>query len=280
MGRLNMTTEGSSSALIRAAKGPDRERVSADLLSALAHPHGAPRLKMYVDGSWRDAADGRTFESYEPATGRVWATVAEAGPEDVDAAVRAARRAFEGAWGSTRAMDRARVLYRIAEKIDAHKEELVRIESRDEHPGVDKIAFTGSTATGKRIAAQAAQTLKLVTCELGGKSPNIIFADADLEQAVNRSAYGIFSASGQSCMAASRTLVQASIHDEFVERFGAKAAAIRVGDPFDPATQVGATTSRRQLEKVQEYVALGLEEGARLAAGGAPPSLSGANAGR
>ena len=357
---------------------------------------------MYLDGSWRDAADGRTFESYEPATGRVWATVAEAGPEDVDAAVRAARRAFEGSWGSTHAMDRARVLYRIAEKIDAHKEELVRIESRDngkalretraeldmivryfeyfagvcqqvlghtmpetgpfftytrrepvgvvgaiipwnspllmlswkacpalaggntvvlkpaedtpvsalafaaliedldlppgvfnvvpgvgprtgqalvDHPGVDKIAFTGSTATGKRIAAQAAQTLKLVTFELGGKSPNIIFADADLEQAVNRSAYGIFSASGQSCMAASRTLVQASIHDAFVERFSAKAAAIRVGDPFDPATQVGATTSRRQLEKVKEYVALGLEEGARLAAGGAPPSLGGANAG-
>src|SRR5438045_2621156 len=123
--RCSMTTEGSSSAPIHAAKGPDREPVSASLLSALARPHGAPRLQMYVDGSWRDAADGRTFESYEPATGRVWATVAEAGPEDVDAAVRAARRAFEGAWGSTRAMDRARVLYRIAEKIDAHKEELV-----------------------------------------------------------------------------------------------------------------------------------------------------------
>src|SRR5437764_6509593 len=124
MGRLNMTTEGASSALIRAAKGPDREPASATLLSALARPHGAPRLQMYVDGSWRDAADGRTFESYEPATGRVWATVAEAGPEDVDAAVRAARRAFEGSWGSTHAMDRARVRYRIAEKVGAQQEEL------------------------------------------------------------------------------------------------------------------------------------------------------------
>jgi acyl-CoA reductase-like NAD-dependent aldehyde dehydrogenase len=142
------------------------------------------------------------------------------------------------------------------------------------HPGVDKIAFTGSTATGKRIAAAAADTLKLVTFELGGKSPNIVFADADLEAAVRRSAYGIFSASGQSCMAASRTLVHSSAHEEFVGRLAEKAAAIRVGDPFDPRTHVGATTSSRQLEKVREYVGISVSEGARVAAGGESPTAS------
>jgi aldehyde dehydrogenase (NAD+) len=152
-------------------------------------------------------------------------------------------------------------------------------EALVDHPDVDKIAFTGSTETGKRIAGRAAQTLKLVTFELGGKSPNIVFADADLEQAVRRSAYGIFSASGQSCMAASRTLVDRAVREEFVERFATKASAIRVGDPLDPATQVGATTSSRQLDKVREYVGIGVGEGARIAAGGESPPLSGDAAG-
>ena len=140
-----------------------------------------------------------------------------------------------------------------------------------EHRDVDKIAFTGSTETGKRIAQAAAGTLKLVTFELGGKSPNIIFEDADLETAVSRSAFGIFSASGQSCMAASRTLVHSSVREEFVELFAAKADAIRVGDPLDPATQVGATTSERQLEKVRDYVGIAVAEGAHVAAGGTSP---------
>jgi acyl-CoA reductase-like NAD-dependent aldehyde dehydrogenase len=146
-----------------------------------------------------------------------------------------------------------------------------------EHEDVDKIAFTGSTDTGKAIAAQASKTLKLVTFELGGKSPNIVFPDADLDEAVRRSAYGIFSAAGQSCMAASRTLVHAAIRDEFVERFAAKASAIRVGDPLQDATQMGAQTSRRQLEKIRSYVDIGSDEGARLVTGGTPPQ--GANGG-
>ena len=140
-----------------------------------------------------------------------------------------------------------------------------------EHAGVDKIAFTGSTQTGRQIAAQAAKTLKLVTFELGGKSPNIVFPDADLEEAVRRSAYGIFSAAGQSCMAASRTLVHAAVHDEFVERFAAKADSIRVGDPLQDETQMGAQTSRRQLEKIMSYVDIATDEGARVVAGGPRP---------
>jgi len=144
-----------------------------------------------------------------------------------------------------------------------------------EHENVDKIAFTGSTETGKQIAGQASKTLKLVTFELGGKSPNIVFADADLEQAVRRSAYGIFSAAGQSCMAASRTLVHRSIREEFVERFAEKASAIRVGQPLEESTQMGAQTSRRQLEKIMGYIDIGSSEGARLVTGGQAPAGEG-----
>ena len=366
----------------------------ASLIGALGSPQSVPRLALYVAGEWCEAVDGRTFESVEPATGRTWAIVAEAGPQDVDRAVRAARHALDGGWGATLACDRARVLWRMAEAIDANREELARIESRDngkairesraeianvvryfeyfagvcqnvlgdtmpatgpfftytrrepvgvvgaivpwnsplvmlawklcpalaggnaivlkpaedtpvsalafasliqeldlppgvisvlpgfgrragaalvDHAGVDKIAFTGSTATGRQIAARASRTLKLVTFELGGKSPNIVFADADLEQAVRRSAYGIFSAAGQSCMAASRTLVHAAVHDEFVERFAAKADAIRVGDPLQDSTQMGSQTSLRQLEKIVGYVDIATAEGARVVAGGRRP---------
>jgi acyl-CoA reductase-like NAD-dependent aldehyde dehydrogenase len=355
-------------------------------------------LPLYVGGTWTSAADGAAFDSYEPATGTVWTRVAEAGPEDVAAAVVAARAAVDGAWGATRAPDRARLLWRMAELIDARRDELARLESRDngkalretraeldvvvryfeyyagicqqvlgqtmpetgpfftytrrepvgvvgaiipwnsplvmlawkvcpalaggnaivlkpaedtpvsalafaslieelelppgtlsvlpgfggragqaivDHPGVDKLAFTGSTATGKHIAASAAQTLKLVTFELGGKSPNIVFPDADLEQAVRRSAYGIFSAAGQSCMAASRTLVHRSVREEFSERFASKASSIRVGDPLADGTQVGAQTSRRQLDKIEEYVGIGSGEGARIVAGGRRPDAAG-----
>jgi aldehyde dehydrogenase (NAD+) len=140
-------------------------------------------------------------------------------------------------------------------------------EALVDHPGVDKVAFTGSTETGRRIAARAANTLKLATFELGGKSPNIVFADADLDIAVHRSAYGIFSAAGQSCMAASRTLVHRSVRAEFEERLAARASRIRVGDPFSERSQVGAQTSQRQLEKIAQYVEIGAGEGARVAAG-------------
>ncbi|HEX2916041.1 MAG TPA: aldehyde dehydrogenase [Chloroflexia bacterium] len=359
-------------------------------------------FKLYIDGQWRDAADGKEFDSYEPATGKVWAKVAEAGPEDIDAAVKAARRAFEGAWGQTRAHDRARYLYRIAEAIERNQEELVMVESRDNgkairetraelaniiryfeyfagmcqnvlgetmpetgpfftytrrepigvvgaiipwnspllmlswkvcpalaggntivlkpaedtpvsalvlakileevnlppgvlnivpgfgyragdaivgHPDVDKIAFTGSTITGKAIAAKASQTLKLVTFELGGKSPNIIFPDADLDAAVKRSTYGIFSAAGQSCMAASRTLVHKSVKEEFLARFAEKARSIRVGNPMLNSTQMGAQTSKRQLEKIKEYVNIGANEGAEILTGGRPPEGNGTEGG-
>jgi acyl-CoA reductase-like NAD-dependent aldehyde dehydrogenase len=358
---------------------------------ALAEGRADDVLPLYIAGRWEAAADGATYETHEPATGEVWATVAAAGPDDVDRAVQAARAAMAGPWGSTPAMDRARVLWRIAQIIDRNRELLARVESRDngkllretygeldaivryfeyfggvcqtvlgqtspptgpfftytrrepvgvvgaiipwnsplnmlawkvapalaggnvvvlkpadetpvsalvlavllqelelppgvlsilpgigriageaivDHPGVDKLAFTGSTETGRRIAARAASTLKPATFELGGKSPNIVFADADLEIAVQRSAYGIFSAGGQSCMAASRTLVHRGVLDEFSERLGACAGAIRVGDPFAERSQVGAQTSERQLRKIESYVGIARDEGAQVVGGG------------
>jgi acyl-CoA reductase-like NAD-dependent aldehyde dehydrogenase len=351
-------------------------------------------LPLYVGGEWRDADDGATLQSFEPARGLPWISVAEAGPADVDRAVVAGRAALSGRWAQTLAPDRARLLLRMAQIIDSHREPLARIESRDngkalretrieldvivryfeyfagvcqnvfgqtfpsagpfhvytrkepvgvvgaiipwnspltmlawklcpalaggnvvivkpadetpvsalalmslfedlelpagvisvlpgigaragealvEHPGVDKIAFTGSTVTGRRIAARAADTLKLTTFELGGKSPNIVFADADLSVAVHRTAFGIFSAAGQSCMAASRTLVQREIHAEFVAALAETANRIRVGDPQDPATQVGAQSSNSQLTKIERYVGIADQEGASVVAGGHRP---------
>ncbi|HET9393243.1 MAG TPA: aldehyde dehydrogenase family protein [Candidatus Rubrimentiphilum sp.] len=139
-----------------------------------------------------------------------------------------------------------------------------------EHPGIDKIAFTGSTATGKRVAATAAQTVKRVTLELGGKSPSLVFDDADVRQAVNGALYGVFYNAGQCCEARSRILVQESIADEFIEMFTTKARKLRVGNPEDPQTQIGAITTQEQLDKIKSYCEIGASEGAKLLLGGGP----------
>jgi acyl-CoA reductase-like NAD-dependent aldehyde dehydrogenase len=370
---------------------------AADSLLAPLRGEG-DALRMFLDGDFAPAADGASFESENPSTGRPWISVAEAGPVDVDCAVQAATRAFCGAWGRVNAADRARVLWRIAELIDRHRDALAELESRDngkairetraeldgvvrcfeffagvcqavrgatmprtapaliytlrepvgvvgaitpwnsplvmfawkvcpalaggnaivlkpaeqtsvtalalagltqelelpagtinvlpgfgaragaalaQHPRIDKIAFTGSTAVGRQLAATAAQTLKLVTFELGGKSANVVFADADLHAAVDRAAFGVFSAAGQSCQAASRMLVQRSVKEEFLARLVEKAQSIRIGAALDDRTQMGAQISRRQLEQIERYVALGSEEGARVVCGGARPQLDG-----
>ena len=142
-----------------------------------------------------------------------------------------------------------------------------------EHPGIDKIAFTGSTATGKRVAATAAQTVKRVSLELGGKSPSIVFDDADLSQAVNGALYGIFYNAGQTCEARSRVLLHESIADEFIAQFKEKAQKLRVGNPEDPKTQVGAITMREQWEKIKNYCEVGQSEGAVKLFGGSAPEM-------
>ncbi|MFJ9499186.1 aldehyde dehydrogenase family protein [Brevibacillus centrosporus] len=353
----------------------------------------AQSYQLFIDGKWVNALSGKTFDSFNPATGEVNGVVAEAGAQDVDLAVKAARKAFEtGAWAEMAPSDRGRLLYRAAQKMWEKLDYLAEVESSDNglpinetkyiampatidvlefyaglankvqgetlaspgnrfnytlreplgvigaivpwnfplmlamwklapalaagntivikpaeqtpisilelakvfqeagipdgvinvvpgfgavagdalssHPDVDKIAFTGSTSTGRLIMQAASKHLKPVTLELGGKSPNIVFADAELDDAVNGALFGIYFAQGQVCAAGSRLFVQDSVYDRFLDAFSKKAQTIRVGNPLDPATQMGPQVSMAQLERIEHYVEKGLEEGANLVLGG------------
>ncbi len=357
------------------------------------------RYQLFIGGQWVEAESGRTFASVNPATGETLAEVAEADAPDIDKAVQAARRAFEGKWSKVSARDRGRLLYKLAQLVESRAKELAELETMDNgkpirealyvdlpeviehfeyfagmatkiegetipvpgrmfnytlreplgvcgaiipwnyplvmaawklapalaagntvvlkpaeqtpvtalelgkliqeagfpegvvnivpgfgeragaalasHPGVDKIAFTGSTEVGKKIARAAAENLTKVSLELGGKAPNIIFADADMEQAVNGALMGIFFNQGQVCTAGSRIFLDERIKDEFLARFRERAEQIRIGDPLDKQTQMGPQVSEEQLNKVKYYVAVARQEGATLVTGGEPPALSG-----
>lgn len=136
------------------------------------------------------------------------------------------------------------------------------------HPDVDKIAFTGSTETGKKIQAEAARTLKRVTLELGGKSPNIIFADADLQAAIPGALLGAFANSGQVCFAGTRLFVERAVHDAVIEGLVGAAGTMKVGSGFDPQSMIGPLVSAEQFERVTRYIDVGTREGAELAFGG------------
>jgi len=137
-----------------------------------------------------------------------------------------------------------------------------------EHPGIDKIAFTGDTTTGKTIMRGSAETLKHITLELGGKSPNIVFPDADLDAAVRGATTGIFYGKGEVCAAGSRLLVDRSIKNEFIDKVAARAKKMTPGDPMDPKTRLGAISSKKQLEADLRYIETAKKEGATLVAGG------------
>ena len=137
-----------------------------------------------------------------------------------------------------------------------------------EHPGIDKVAFTGDTSTGKGIMRGAADTLKRITLELGGKSPNIVLADADIDAAVRGATIGIFYGKGEVCAAGSRLLVDRAIKNEFIDKLAARAKKIVPGDPPDPRTRFGAVSSRKQMETVLRYIDSGKQEGATVVAGG------------
>jgi len=143
------------------------------------------------------------------------------------------------------------------------------------HPGVDKVAFTGSSATGARVAQAAAANLNRVTLELGGKSPQIVFADADLDAAANGLVAGVFAATGQTCMAGSRLIVHADVHDALVEKVAARARSIVLGDPTDHATEMGPMANRPQYDKVLGYLQGARQEGATFACGGGPDTERG-----
>ncbi|ALC90392.1 betaine-aldehyde dehydrogenase [Bacillus sp. FJAT-18017] len=357
------------------------------------------RYQLIINGERADSQSGQTYETINPATGQVIATIAKAGIEDAELAVKAARNAFDfGKWRHFPVNKRSRTLNKIASIMRARFNELVELEILDtgkslaaaqgqvmqaiedfefyagaivshrgavnsmpgafqnitekepvgvcaqiipwnyplmmaawkiapaiavgcsvvvkpasltpltaivlgeicieagvpagvvniipgagsevgnylvEHPQVDKVAFTGSTPIGKDIMAKASQTLKRVTLELGGKSPNIVFEDADIDAAVDGSLFGIFYNSGQSCEARSRLYIHESIYDQFMEKFIAKTKSLKLGNPFEKETHVGAIISRSQLEVIDGYVQSALKDGATLEAGGTEGNIEG-----
>ncbi|MCE9626422.1 MAG: aldehyde dehydrogenase family protein, partial [Candidatus Eisenbacteria bacterium] len=151
-------------------------------------------------------------------------------------------------------------------------------EALVKHPGVDKISFTGSTEVGKHLMRTAADSLKKVTLELGGKSPNIVFADADLDAALKGATMGIFYGKGEVCAAGSRLLVEQSIYDDFVAKLADRAKKMVPSDPMDPKSRLGSLVSPQQMEKVLGYVESGVKEGAKLVAGGSRAPINGKGA--
>jgi aldehyde dehydrogenase (NAD+) len=350
--------------------------------------------RLLIDGEWVDAASGKKFPTINPATEEIITHVAEGDKADIDAAVAAARRAFEsGPWPQMNASERGRRIHKLADLIEEHQEELARLESFDNgkpladaraadlpltiacyryyagwtdkiqgrtipvdgpyfcytrhepvgvcgqiipwnfpllmqawklgpalaagctvvmkiaeqtpltalrvgelimeagfpagvvnlvtgfgptagqalarHMDVDKVGFTGSTEVGHLIMKYAAESnLKRVTLELGGKSPNIVFADADLDAAVEGAHFGLFFNQGQCCTAGSRLFVEEAVYDKFVEKMVAKVKGRKVGDPFDAATQQGPQVDKDQFDKVMGYIDAGKREGAKLLTGG------------
>jgi betaine-aldehyde dehydrogenase len=353
--------------------------------------------QLFIDGQWVDSESGKTFTTPNPATGATLAEVAEGDKADIDKAVAAARRAFEGKWSKMSARDRGRLLYKLSQLIEQHLPELAALETADNgkpikestyvdlpqvvenfeyfagwatkiegetipvpgkmfnytlrepigvcgqiipwnfpllmaawklapalaagntivlkpaeqtpvgamelgkliqeagfpegvvnivpgygetagaalaaHPGIDKIAFTGSTEVGKLIAKSAADNLTKVSLELGGKAPNIVFADSDMDQAVAGAMMGIFYNQGQVCCAGSRLFVEEAIKDEFVAKLSERAERIAVGNPMDQNTQMGPQVSEEQLNRIKGYVDIARTEGASVIAGGSTPQL-------
>jgi len=348
--------------------------------------------KLLIDGQWVNGT--KTFNTVNPATGEVLTQIVEASAADVDQAVAAARRAFDakdGAWRKMSASERGRLIWRLADLVERHIDELAELETLDngkpifesrnvdmpmvvdvlryyagwatkihgetvhtfdtaftytlrepvgvvgliipwnfplllaswklgpalacgntivmkpaeqtplttlrlgelaveagfpagvinivsggpdagraivKHPGIDKIAFTGSTAVGKEIMRGAADTLKRVTLELGGKSPNIVFADADIDNAVKGAINGIFYGKGEVCNAGSRLFLESKVRDEFLDKLIVRAKRMVPGDPLDPKTRMGAIVSQAQMQIVLGYIDAGKSEGAKLLAGG------------
>ena len=347
---------------------------------------------LLIDGRHVEPASGRFFKTLNPATGEVIATVAEGNEIDVDRAVAAARRAFEGPWRTMRAAERGHILFKLAGLMKQHADEIAELESRDagkpiagvlrqdlpaaidtltyyagwadkiggevvstrsdaltytvrepvgvvgaivpwnfplmigmwklapalacgctvvmkpaeltslsalliaelaleaglppgvfnvvtgpgrvvgdamvNHPDIDKITFTGSPGVGRGIMRGAAGNFKRVSLELGGKSANVIFEDADLDAATKAAASGIFFNAGQVCSAGSRVLAHEAVYDDVVERLTARAKALRIGDTADRATALGPVISEKQMKSILDYVDIGVNEGARLTTGG------------
>ncbi len=352
-----------------------------------------PTGQLFINGTWRPPLAGETYSPLNPATEEPTTPVAKGDERDIDAAIAAARKAFdEGPWPKLSPHERGRLVWKLADLITAHLDEMAKLESlctgktlfdsgkvelpfaaevfryyagwatkihgetlqlRDNaftftlrqpigvvgaivpwnfpfllsswklapalaagntvvlkpasqtpltalkfaelcaeaglpegvfnvvtgpggkvgmalvrDPRVDKIAFTGSTEVGKGIMREAAGTLKRLSLELGGKSPNIVFADADMEAAVRGAMTGIFYNKGEVCAAGSRLFLEERVHDEFMTKLTERVKGLKVGDPMDKATRMGPVVSKQQMETVLSYIEAGKREGARLVAGG------------
>src|SRR5438270_123403 len=234
--------------------------------------------QLFTNAEFVEARSGETFATSNPATEEKIADVASAGVEDVDAAVRAARAQMEPGsdWQKMKPRDRAKILWRIADMLSAKAAEIGRIETIDngkpifESQFVDTpaAAFTGSTEVGKGLMARAAKTLKKVSLELGGKSPNVVFADSDLEAAARGALNAIFYGKGEVCAAGSRLLIEESAHDELMAKVTERANKLVAADHLHPNTRLGALVSRDQMETVLSYIEAGKTDGAKLVAGG------------
>jgi (Z)-2-((N-methylformamido)methylene)-5-hydroxybutyrolactone dehydrogenase len=356
----------------------------------LSDPGGLPHYRLYIGGAWREGRNARRFDAVNPYTTRTWATVAQAEPEDVAAAIAVARDCFERTWSRTNGYERGRLMLQLADLLQHDAARMGRLESTDngkiiretqtqmvfaarhyrffagyadklwgrqipldqrdvfdyatreplgvvglitawnspmgllanklapalaagccvvikpsEHAsvttlelcrlveaagfppgvinvvcgaadvgralvegGVAKVSFTGSAAVGREIAAAAGRKLVPVTLELGGKSPNIVFADADLERAANGVLAGIYGASGQTCIAGSRLLVERSIHERLLQTLIERTRSIRLGDPLDPATDMGTAANEPHFRRILGFIERARAAGARTVAGG------------
>lgn len=364
----------------------------ATALSPVARPQ-VRQTSCFIGGKWQPAASGKTFETIHPATEEVICEVAEGDKADIDAAVSAARQAFEhGEWATMDARDRGRLMYKLADLIEAEIDDFSALETLDngkpisdarnadiplvidclryyagwadkiqgdtipirgdylcytrrepvgvvgqiipwnfpalmaawkwgpalaagctivmkpaeqtpltclrmarlaqkagipdgvinvvpgygptagaalvEHPDVDKIAFTGELATAEIIQRAAAGSMKRLTFELGGKSPNVVFADADLDAAVAGAHFALYFNQGQCCCAGSRLFVEDRVYDEVVDRLAQRNAEHTVGDPFDPVTKQGPQVDQAQFDKIMQYVEYGKQDGASCVTGG------------
>src|SRR5256885_691298 len=247
---------------------------------------GARRYQLFINGKFVDSRSGKRFESISPHDRAVVAVVAEGDKADIDAAVAAARAAYEGTWTTTPAGERARVLNKIADLLEANAAELGRLETLDMGmPILMTGGMGGLAAEVFRYWAGMATKLHGLTSpalrpgdflgytlrEPGGKSPHIIFDDVDLETAVTNALFGIYMNTGQICSAGTRILVQDTMYERFVERFVERSQQIKIGDPLDFATRMGPLVSEEQQHKVQRYVEIGRKEGAHLRCGGGQP---------
>jgi len=250
------------------------------------------KYRMLIGGEWLNALNDEWIESINPFTASPWALIPRGGKEDVTRAVTAAKKAFyssewrgltpsaRGAvWKPSEFSSVSALVFGELFAKAGFPPGVVNIvtgygnevgESLVTHPDVAKVAFTGGDRTGEHIYQLAARGIKHVTLELGGKSANIVFDDADLDQAVNGVVSGIFAATGQTCIAGSRALIHRPIHDAFVERLVALAKTARMDNPLELSTQVGPITTRPQYEKILDYIRIAKEEGAVCRLGGGP----------